>query len=195
MRHAFLLILVLAACRHSAPTDLSLAWRGVSSSPRPNGEVASSFSAQPFIFKLRDARPDPTVVGGYDDSDIRIHTPNNVAEWCTVKVGAMLTAAGARLNEQSPVVLETELVEYNMQEGGAFNGLVSLRVTLNRGTGPAWTKMYTGKSVRWGSTHSTENMNEALSNALADATSKLLSDGEFARALAGGAAAQAQPGR
>ena len=186
VRYLLLTFLVFTACKRGPVTDLSLAWRGVSNSPRPSPEVAGAFANRPFMLKLVDARPDPTVVGGYDDSDVRIRTRTSVAEYCTLKMGAMLTAAGARLNEPSPpTVLETELLEYNVIEGGAFNGMVAFRATLRGGHGQ-WSKMYTGKSIRWGRTHNPENMNEALSNALADATQKLVSDPEFARALSGG---------
>jgi len=138
------------------------------------------------MLKLVDARPDPTIVGGYDDNDARIRTRNSVAEYCTLKMGAMLTAAGARLNEPSAgVVLEAELIDYTVVEGGAFSGSVQFRATLRGGAAP-WSKVYSGKSVRWGRTHNPDNMNEALSNALADATEKLVSDVEFARALSGG---------
>ena len=156
----------------------------MANSRRSSPEVAAAFAKRPFTFKLIDARPDPTVVGGYDDTDTRIHTRTSVAEYCTLKMGAMLAAAGARVNEPSGLVLEAELLEYNVAEGGAFSGAVRFRATL-RGGKTAFTKMYAGKSVRWGRSHNPDNMNEALSNALADATEKLVSDVELARALSG----------
>lgn len=184
MRAWILIILTVAACGRSLVTELPLAWRGVGNSPRPSGEVAAAFSQRPFTLRLVDHRPDPTVVGGYDNSDTRIQTRTNVAEYCTLKMGEMLAIAGARLTEPSQMVLEVELLEYNVVEGGAYNGRVQLRATLRGGAG-AFTKMYGGKSLRWGRDHSPENMNEALSNALADATQKLVRDDELARALTG----------
>lgn len=190
MRLTFVLLtsLLVVGCRSGGgsggmPTELPLQWRGVRSAVWPNPAVASAFSSTPFVFKLRDARPDPTVVGGYDNSDIQIRTRDNVGEYITMKMGQMLTSAGARFGE-SGLVLEAEVLEYSVIEGGVFNGQVRIRAIVHRGGGEAWSKMYIGKSKRWGRSHSPENMNEALSNALQDATSRLVADEEFAHALA-----------
>ena len=186
MRLLPFMFLALVACGHSesSMSSLPLQWRGVGDTPRPSPQVAESFAQTPVLFRLRDLRPDPTAVGRYEDNGFVVRTNDNVAEYCTTKMGEMLASAGARLNEQKPVaVLETELLEYNVVEGGTFHGIVRIRAIIRRGADPAWARMYMGKSTRWGKSHSPDNFNEALSNALADATQQMVKDVEFARAL------------
>jgi len=178
------LVLTLAACGGGGQIqNLPLMWRAADDSPRPSEPVARAFSAAPFAFGMRDVRPDITAVGTYQDSGFVVRTTDNVAAYCSRKMGEMLAHAGARMTEPPTAVLHTELLDYNVVEGGTFAGLVRIRASLRRGDVEGWTKTYVGKSKRWGRTHNPENFNEALSNALADVTQQLVRDDEFAHAL------------
>jgi uncharacterized lipoprotein YajG len=185
MRLVHLAFLVTAvACGGSQLTNLPLSWRGVDESPRPSAAVAQSFAAAPIAFGLRDVRPDPSAVGTYDDGTFTVRTSDNVAQFCSNKLGEMLAHAGARMNETPQAVLEAELLQYTVVEGATFAGTVQLRATVRRGnTGQEWSKIYTGTSKRFGRSHSADNFNEALSNALSDATSKMVTDDDFAHAI------------
>lgn len=192
-RFAFLLVIAAsgASCGNSYGQihDLSLAWRGVDNWPRPSGSVARSFAAAPFALAVRDSRPDPSAVGTYEDSGFVVRTTDNVAQYCSMRLGDMLVRAGARLNEPPTVLVQAELLDYNVVEGGAFHGVVRLRAIVQGSGGRSWAKVFVGNSSRWGRTHNPENFNEALSNALADVASQLLQDEEFASALVGDLAA------
>lgn len=183
MRLLSVTLLVLAACGSSQISNLPLQWRGVDTSLAPNPNVAASFAAVPLAFSLRDSRTDPTAVGMEEDSGFIVRTTDNVAQYCGAKMGQMLTQAGARLNEAPIASLDTELLEYRVVEGNTFHGIVRVRVIVRRGAGQAWAKIYEGKSHRFGHSHSPDNFNEALSNALADATAQLIKDEEFAQVL------------
>jgi len=174
-----------AACGGSGGNiqNLPLRWQGVDDLPRASGSVAHALAASPFSLGLRDVRPDPAVVGAYQDTGFVVRTTDNVGQYCTDRLGEMLVHAGAHLEPSAPAVLETELLDFQVIEGNTFEGTVRLRSTLRRGASAPWTKTYTGTSKRWGRTHNPENFNEALSNSLADATQQLLKDDEFARAL------------
>lgn len=163
--------------------NLPLRWQGVENLPHPSGPVARAFAASPFSLGLRDVRPDPAAVGVYQDSGFVVRTSDNVGQYCTDRLGEMLVRAGAHLEPSAPVVLEAELLDFQVVEGNTFEGTVRMRTTLRRGGEPAWTKIYAGANHRWGRTHKAENFNESLSNSLADATQQLLNDDEFARAL------------
>ena len=145
--------------------------------------VAQSLASAPIAFGLRDVRPDPTAVGTYEDGGYVVRTSDNVAQFCSNKLGEMLSHAGARMNETPQAVLETELLQYTVAEGGTFAGTVQVRATVRRGSGEEWSKIYTGTSKRFGRSHSPDNYNEALSNALQDMTSQLVTDDEFAHAI------------
>jgi hypothetical protein len=176
---------VFAACGGGGGNikNLPLRWQGVEAMPMPSGSVAHALAASPFTFGLRDLRTDPSVVGAYQDTGFVVRTTDNVGQYCTDRMGEILVHAGAHLNDSPVATLEAELLDYKVVEGNTFAGTVQLRATLRRGADAVWSKTYTGTSKRWGRTHNPENFNEALSNSLADATSQLLKDEEFARSL------------
>jgi hypothetical protein len=183
MRLVHVTFLVLAACGGGELSNLPLQWRGVGSSPAPNPNVAASFAAVPLAFSVHDVRTDPTAVGMEEDSGFIVRTTDNVAQYCGAKMAAMLAQAGARLNEVPLASVDAELLEYKVVEGNTFHGMVRVRVVVRRGAGQAWAKIYEGKSRRFGHSHSPDNFNEALSNALADATAQLVRDEEFGQVL------------
>jgi hypothetical protein len=177
---------LVAACHRGGHLkNLPLSWRGVNSSPKPSVSVARAFAAAPFAVGVRDVRPDPTAVGVFQDNGFVVRTSDNVAQYCSTRLGEMLARAGARLNEPPLAVLEAELLEYNVAESGAFNGLVRVRAVLRRGSEVTWTRIFEGTSKHRGRSHSPENYNAALSNAFASVTEQLVRDDGFARALGG----------
>lgn len=180
---ALIVLLVVAACGGAQIHNLPLQWRGVDTGPAASTAVAQSFAAVPIAFALRDTRPDPSAVGTYEDNGYVVRTSDNVAAYCSTQLGEMLAHAGARLNEAPRATLETELLEYRVVEGGTFHGIVRLRAIVRRPSGDAWAKIYEGSSKRWGRSHSPDNMNEALSNALADVATQLVHDEDFAQVL------------
>ena len=175
--------------------NLPLRWQGVEKAPAPSPSVAAALSASPLAFALRDLRESPQAVGRYAGDGFVVQTTDSVGQYCTDKLGAILVSAGARLEPGAPTMLEVELLDYFVIEGGRFEGTVRLRATLKRSGGEVWTKTFAGTNKRWGRTHNPENFNEALSNSLAEAIQQLLKDEEFARSLGGsGAAARSTPG-
>ena len=176
---------IAAACsaRGGHIQNLPLRWQGVDKTPMPSSSVARALAASPLAFGLRDLRESPQAVGRFAGDGFVVQTTDNVGQYCTDKIGAILVKAGARLEPGAPVTLEIELLDYFVIEGGSFAGSVRMRTMLRRGTDEIWTKTYAGSSKRWGRSHSPDNFNESLSNSLAEATQQLLKDDEFARAL------------
>jgi hypothetical protein len=174
-----------AACGGSGGyiKNLPLRWQGVEAPPMASGSVGRALSAAPLAFGLRDLREFPAAVGRYADDGFVVQTTDNVGQYCTDRIGAILVGAGAHLEPGAPTTLEIELLDYYVVEGGSFEGTVRMRTTLRRGADAVWTKTYAGASKRWGRTHNPENFNEALSNSLAEATQQLLRDEEFAKTL------------
>jgi hypothetical protein len=180
------------ACGGGAIVNLPLMWRG-GKLPSANPPVAGAFAAAPFTFGVRDLRGEPSVVGMYEADGFKVRTTDNVAQYCSTRMGEMLTSAGARLNEAPVAVVEAELLEFRVVEAGTFNGLMRLRVIVHRGSGEPWSTVYEGKARRWGRTHSPEKFNEALSIAITDIVHDMLADDGFARALTGELAEPARP--
>ena len=173
------------ACGAGPIENLQLKWQGVGAAPTPSPYVGQAFASTPIAFGLRDVRPEPTAVGVQEDGGVVVRTADNVAQFCSGKMGELLRAAGARLDESPAAVVETDLVEYKVNEGGKYVGVAAIRVTVRRGGSPDWSQTYQGTSNRWGKSHSPDNFNEALSNALHDATEHLIQDDAFAAALTG----------
>jgi len=130
-------------------------------------------------------RPDPTVVGTDEATGHVVRTSDNVGQFTSNQIGALLRASGARLDEAPVAVIETDLIEYHCAEAGKFNAAVAIRVTL-RGEGrEPWSKGFRGTASTWGKSHSPDNFNKALSGAVQEATEQLLQDEDFGVALAG----------
>jgi hypothetical protein len=139
-------------------------------------------------------RPDPSAVGLVEEDGWIVRTSDNVAQFCSNRLGEILQRAGARMNEVPLAVLETELLEFRVVEGSTFSGKVRIRaVVRHNGSPDAWSQVYEGKSKRWGKSHNPDNYNEALTNALTDATGQMLKDEGFARALVPGDLPRMQP--
>ena len=188
---------IAAACgggRGGHIKNLPLRWQGVAATPTPSGSVARALGASPFALGLRDLRESPQAVGRFAGDGFVVQTTDNVGQYCTDKIGAILVKAGARLEPGAPTTLEIDLLDYFVVEGGSFAGTVRMRTTLRRGADEIWTKTYAGSSKRWGRTHNPDNFNESLSNSLAEAPQQLLKDEEFARALGEPPSTMLQPG-
>ena len=149
--------------------------------------VSRAFEAVPITFALRDLRPEPSAVALYEKTGFVVRTTDNVGQYCTDRLADMLARAGAHLNQGlAGASVETELLEYKVVEGGTYHATTRLRVKVRRGgPGEPWAKTYEGGSRHWGRSHQPDSFNDVLSNALQDATSKLLGDEDFARALMG----------
>ena len=185
-----LLLLTFSACGRPPISNLPLAWSGVDHAPNATTAVENAFGRVPFtLVDFKDKREDPTAVGVHEGEAFVVRTTDDVAKYCSGRFKDMLSSAGARLDAAPLAKVTPELLEYKVVEGGLFNGYVRFRVTVTRGGAAPWTKTYSGTSKRRGRTHNPENFNEALSNALAEATRKMVQDEAFANALDGKAQA------
>jgi len=156
---------------------------GVKYTPIPTFEVAQAFASTTIGFGLRDMRPDPWAVGIFQKDGFVVRTSDNVGQYCSTQVGDLLARAGARFSDPPMALVEAELLEFRVIEAGRYHGEARIRVVVRHGDGPAWSQTYIGKARRWGRTHSPDNFNVTLANALADAVKQLLNDVEFGRAL------------
>ena len=179
-------VIATAACGGSQPlSTLKLNWQGADSKVDTSPAVRQALSQVPITFGIRDTRPDPTVVGKAADDGVVIHTQDNVAQYCSNRLGDILRSSGARLTEAPAAVLAADLVEYRVDEGNKYAGVVRIRMTIHRNGQPDWSKDYEGTSNKWGRSHSADNYNEALSTSLEEATQNMLTDDDFGKALMG----------
>lgn len=178
------MFVAIAACGGSAKvTNLRLRWLAANKSPVASQGVAAAFAATPFAFTVHDLRRDPWAVGVVEDDGDLVRTSDNVGAYVGTHVSDYLERAGARLREAPLANVDIEVLELNVVEGGTFQAAVQLRVVVRRGPQDGWSQIYRGSSTRWGRTHNPDNYNEALANAIEEATLHLLEDDAFGHAL------------
>jgi hypothetical protein len=177
--------LLASGCRPTYSSTFPLEWRGVDEIPRPSSPVAEglrkhTLQIEPFV----DGRADPKRIGLVEENHSPVNTTTDVAGYCTQKFQELLVTAGAKIaGTGANVTLKPELVAYQVIEGGVFNGDVVIRVTAIEDGKVIYEGTHSGKSKRWGRSRNPENYNEALSNALFEATRELLKDDLLAKAL------------
>lgn len=179
----------IAGCHGGNVENLHLSWEDADLHLRVSPTVSQALAAVPLSLGVRDVRSDPSVVGRVEEDGFLVRTSDNVALYASNQLGNMFQIAGAHFVAQPQATLAIDLVNYHVDEGGSFTGAVTLHVVVRRAAMPEWQRDYAGTSHRWGKTHNPDNYNEALSNALADATQQLLKDDAF------GLAIMAQPGQ
>jgi hypothetical protein len=190
-----LLVCSLAtACAHGrsdAGAPFALEWRGVDAGPLPSPLVAEGLRHHTlYIENFVDGRAEPSRIGTVQGTNQPVHTTTNVAAFCTQKLTDMLAGTGVKLAQTgATMTLKPELVAYDVIEAGMFNGEVVIRVSALVDGKLVYEGTHGGKSKRWGRSHNPVNYNEALSNALAEATRRLLNDDVLAKALRGEAPA------
>jgi hypothetical protein len=183
------LVCLLGACGQFAetPAPFPLEWRGIEANPRPSSPVAEALRKPTFqVDPCVDSRKEPTTIGVVQKDNSAVRTSSSVAEFCTQHVRDIFERAGAKVVPSGgSVILKPELLVFEVIEGGMFNGEAVLRVTAAKDGKTVYAGTHNGKSKRWGRSRNPINYNEALSNALFEATKKLLNDDLFAKGLEG----------
>jgi hypothetical protein len=177
--------ILASGCRPRYSSTFPLEWRGVEGLPRPSSPVAEALRKRTLqIDQFADTRSSPNRIGTVEENQTPVNTTSNVAAYCTQRFGQLLTSAGARIvTSGATITLRPELVVYQVIEGGLFNADVRIRVTALENGKVVYEGTHSGKSKRWGHSRNPENYNEALSNALFEATQQLLEDDQLASAL------------
>jgi len=183
-----------SGCGGGLPEPFALDWRGVTSGPAPSDRVRAALPGKTFrVEPTVDRRPDASRIGVDEETQYQYRTTTHVAAFCSDRIKDMVSTAGLKTVEQGDYVLQSEILELGVTEGGLFDGTARVVFRVFKPGRTAFEATYEGKSKRWGRSHSTENINEALSNALASATEKFLQDDRFADALGGKGTSSAAP--
>lgn len=168
-------------------TDLPLVWSGVKKLPPASPAVAAALKAVPIEpGEFKDGRTTPPdIVGTYQKDGYKVTTRGDVRAFWAGHERILLEHAGAKFQTPGGARLDATLLQLDVLEGDKFNGTARVSFTVTTRSAAPWTKAYEGRVQRWGRTHKPENFDEALSNAIAEATRQLLNDEAFALALEG----------
>ena len=165
---------------------LKLVWRGVDET-KPLGSDATLGALRAVsinALSLKDSRTQPLAIGRYDNAKAAIvYTPDNVANFYGAVLIETLKKQGARLDPAGTFVLASEIVDLIVVEDDSFKAVARLRFTVSKDGKELWSNVVEGKADRHGKDHSAAEMNEALSNAFADAMRSALSNKDLAKAL------------
>lgn len=183
----FVLSASVAGCGTSTITDLPLVWEGVGKTQPPSPAVATALGAVPIEpGEFKDGRTTPpNVVGTFQEDGFKVVTKGDVRAFWAGHQRELLEKAGARFQTPGGARLDATLLQLDVLEGNTFDGTARVTFTVTTRTSAPWSKSYEGRAKRWGRTHKPDNFDEALSNAIADATKQLLHDDAFAAALQG----------
>lgn len=181
--HLVLSGLLVATCGALAcgggelPPPFPLAWAGVESTPSLTERGRTAVSGKSFrLEKVVDRRADKTKVGVDEESNYQFHTTTNVSDFASDRVKQLLGDSGLKLADTGEYVIQAELVEFTVKEGNDFAGDVRVLFRVFKVGSPAFENTYLGKAQNHGRTHSTDNINEALSAAMLSAVSQFLHD-------------------
>jgi hypothetical protein len=166
---------------------LRLQWRGVDIK-QPGGSEPTLTALRATTIQLAamtDTRSEPRAIGRYDnDKGKVVYTPDNVASFYGNILTERLRTQGVKLvTSGAAFELAPELVELVVVEDSDFVAVARIRFTLTKNGKSVWSGIGEGKGKRWGKTHKSENLNEALSTAVDGALRQLLSNAELAAAL------------
>jgi len=111
------------------------------------------------------------------------------AEFVTKVLRKQVRDAGVSVTEDMAVatrMLHTEIKGLELREDNSYHGEFRLDAKLVDPTGKEiWSDSFSGEGKNYGSSKSTENYNQTLSDAVKNATNKMLSDPKFKEALSG----------
>lgn len=174
------------------PPAFPLAWSGVESSPSLTDRGRGAVGSKTFHFeRIVDRRADATKVGTDEETKYAFRTNSNVGTFVSDKVKQLIGDAGLKLGETGDYTIQGELLAYEVNEGNRFEAEVRILMRVFKPRATAFEQTYVGKASTFGRTHSTDNMNEALSAAMLSAVSLFLHDDLFADFLEGKGAAAA----
>jgi hypothetical protein len=113
-----------------------------------------------------------------------VTTSGNVAEFCTENFRNALKQYGLTVVPNGgDVVVGGEILEFMVIETNTYKGEVRLKLTVNRGGKTEWAGVTSGTSSRWGRSYKAENYYETISDSLLEATTNVIRDEGFRKAL------------
>lgn len=188
-----LLVLLLAACAGPTPPleNIPLVWRPerepvAKMPPTDTGLREVKLKLTPAT----DARENPKLIG---ESKVKlpvrkVTTADDVPGFVTERLKYLLSKAGMVVVESGETaVLKSEIKRYFVTETDEnYSGEVRIAFTVTDPAGNAkWEGVSSGTSTRVGGTYRVANYYESLSDALTLATTSLLYDASFQKAVTG----------
>lgn len=190
-----LLVPAAAEAKKNDP-NIPLAYTPTTSVAEASAVPTSAMRDVAVAIEVEDDRAvDEAVVGtrtNDDDQRVELRATGDVSDFVQASLirqaqeWTFKTAEG----DEADAVLAVRLTQFAVEEtnqavGATFEARVTLELALRRGGEEQWSEVVSGDATRWGKKFSTENANEVLSDALAEAFALGLNHSGLRKAWAG----------
>lgn len=186
---AALLCLSLGACVTQPLNDVPLVWKPTSELNFGGVDLSEAKRSKIQFETFVDTRKQPALIAENREDTIPkpVTTSGNVGEFVSTNVRQILDRAGLdTVDSDGDVIVSGEVRNFFVEETSLYEGTVLLHMTVrNRAGVTLWSGSASGSAKRFGRSYSQENYYEVLSDALINATTTLVQDWDFRRALAG----------
>lgn len=146
-----------------------------------------------FVSPTADKRSDTRTIGSNTQGDAPIpvySAGKSVADFVTDVMKQEMTTAGLEVTDDvtgNQRQVDSEILQFNVTEGGTYKAMVQLRVKVIDPTGKVlWQGVGSGDGSNYGKSKSATNYQETYSDALRRAITKVLAEPKFMEAVSGG---------
>jgi len=182
-----LLLASLCGCAKTPLENIPLVWKPTSQANFGAVNLTEIGNTKVQVSKFRDLRKPPELIAENREQATPkpVTTRDDVGEFVARHMSQILGTAGLDMVDgNGDVVVSGEVRQFFVEETSTYNGNVVLHVTVRDRAGKVrWNGAAAGAARRFGRSYSAENYYETLSDAVVDATGKLLHDADFRRAL------------
>jgi hypothetical protein len=180
---------ILAGCATEPLDQVPLQWKPTADANFGGADFTAAANSKIQFGGFPDPLPQPQVIGeNHTEATPRtVTTRDKVGVFVSQRLRAIFEQAGLHtVDDGGDPVVSGEVQQFHVDEGRTYDAGVALRVTVrNRAGEVLWTGHTSGSAKRYGRSYVLDNYYEVLSDALQNAATTLLQDGDFRRALAG----------
>jgi hypothetical protein len=172
-------------------TDIPLKWTlKPKDEAMPPLELGANANKTFRIDAFTDSRANPKLIGENREKATRtVTTKDDVAPFATVHIKGLLAGAGLKFSDgDADYVITGELTDFFCLETNTYRANVGYKMTITgKNKKVLWTGTTSDHSSRFGRSYKADTYLDALDNALAGATKKLIQENDsFRNALRGG---------
>jgi hypothetical protein len=180
----FSLVSVVAFAKPRLLENIPLQWKPTN--PLSSG-IALTTSVKISFAPFKDVRQNPQLIAENreDQTPKPVTTKDDVGAFVTTHMREVFDHNGiTTVDSGGDAIVSGEVRQFFVEETGTYQGQIALHVTVQSTSGKMlWEGSTAGTNSRFGRSYKAENYYETLSDSLIDATTNLLKDPEFVRAL------------
>jgi Uncharacterized lipoprotein len=192
MRYRILVLLLavtmgVAYAKTKLLEDVTLEWKPTSAL-MPGAMELPQAAIQFATFT--DQRSNPQAIGENREDDGKpkpVTTKDDVGAFVSTHMRELLSKAGLNtVDSNGTVTIKGEVKQFFVTETNTYQAQIVVHlIVVGQNGATLWSGLASGEANRFGRSYRLDNYEEALSDAIVDATSSMLKNAEFQKALAG----------